>query len=125
MSRHHHPDEVQGIDGPDYVTLVIEWDALADDIERGTAAASQEAMPTKDSDWMIDQASKESFPASDPPAWGSSHAAPSQSTIEGIEDLGGDTKRFTRRLRSPILLGVLGAVALTGIVFGIRFLRNR
>ncbi len=127
MSR-HNPDEVHGIDGPDYVTLVIEWDALADDIERGTATASQEAMPTKDPDWMIDQAGKDSFPASDPPAWGSSHAAPSQSTaenIEGIEDLGGDTAKLRRRLRSPILLGVLGAVALTGIVFGIRFLRNR
>ena len=28
---HRNPDEVHGIDGPDYVTLVIEWDALADD----------------------------------------------------------------------------------------------
>ena len=123
---HRQPDEVHGIDGPDYVTLVIEWDALAADLERGTTAASQEDMPTKNPDWVVDEASTDSFPASDPPAWGSSHAAPSQSTaanIDGLEDLGGDSKR--RRLRTPILLGVLGLVALSGVVVGIRFLRNR
>ncbi len=123
---HRHPEEVHGIDGPDYVTLVIEWDALADNIERGTPTASQEPMPTKNPDWMIDEASKDSFPASDPPAWGSSHAVPSQSTaenIEGLEDFNEGTNQ--RRLRTPILLGVLGVAALSGLVLGIRFLRNR
>jgi len=116
-----------GLEGVDYVSLVIEWDALADELARGTAAASRQIMTMKDTDWMIDQAGKDSFPASDPPAWGSSRAAPSQSTaenIEGLEDLGGTLPR-KRSYRTPIVLGVLGLAALTGIVIGYRYARNR
>ncbi len=127
---HRNTDEAHGIDGPDYVTLVIEWDALADGIERGTATASREVMPTKDQDWMIDTAGKDSFPASDPPAWGSGHAAPSQRSIDGngeVENNDGDfvPLELARRYRTPILLGVLGLVAVAGIVVGIRYARSR
>lgn len=130
---HRNPtvDASSGLDGPDYVTLVIEWDALADDIQRGTPTASQDVMPTKDPDWMIDTAGKDSFPASDPPAWGSGHAAPSQHTVDGngeIESNDGDSSPImatARRYRTPILLGVLGLVAIAGIVVGFRFARSR
>lgn len=127
---HHHPDEIHGIEGPDYVTLVIEWDALADSIERGTSAASDGVMTTKDPDWMIDTAGKDSFPASDPPAWGSGHAAPSQHTVDGNgefenNDESSPIMAMARRYRTPILLGVLGVVALAGVVIGIRYARNR
>ncbi len=32
-------DEVHGLDGPDYVALVIEWDGIADDLENQNVAA--------------------------------------------------------------------------------------
>lgn len=121
MPRNQHPHETPALDGPDYVTLVIEWDAIFD---RGTVAASTEGMPTKDADWMVDEASKESFPASDPPAWGSSHASPSKASAEDLENIGIEEPRRKRRLRTPILLGVLGLFALTGIVAGVRYLRS-
>lgn len=72
-------------------------------------------MPTPP-DWdAIDQASLESFPASDPPARGSLRAAPSASTVELPEpviDL--DLEQRKRSIR--IAVGVLAASAVIGVV---------
>jgi hypothetical protein len=117
------PDK-PALEGPDYVTLVIEWDALADDIERGTTGASPRDMPTKDSDWVIDEASKDSFPASDPPAWGSSRAAADPPDAE-FDDQDQLKAKRRRRMRTPVIVGVIGLFTLTGILAGIKWMRDR
>ncbi len=70
----------------------------------------------------VEQASMDSFPASDPPAWGSSHAAPSESTVCPPELLPANSRV---RLLKRIGLGIAALGALLSFVEGMRRVRAR
>ena len=75
----------------------------------------------RDEQDYVDQASMDSVPASDPPAWGSSHAAPSESTVCPPDLLPSARGRLWKR----IAVGAAALGAMLSFVEGMRRVRCR